>query len=83
MSTFSVKACLELHVVSNFVPVSKEGDVKQHLPSKYSAPGEVFNTVWYADQMTHAVSVRYAFMSLVTTVLAMSRSVVRSMVVIT
>ena len=50
---------------------------------KIAVPGKTCSTVWLVEQMAHAVSVRNTSMSLGTTVLAMSSSVVQSMVVIT
>ena len=65
-----------LPIISNFVPVSKEGYVEQHIPSKIAAPGEAFSTVWYIERMAHAAFVRNTSMSLGATVLAMSSSAV-------
>ena len=79
--TFYIEVRLVLPVVINFVPVSKEGYVEQHVPTKIAAPGEAFRTMWQDEQMAHAASVRNASMSLVFTVLAMSSSAVGNIVI--
>jgi hypothetical protein len=46
-----------------------------------AAPGEVFNTVWWVEQMDHAASDKKMPMSLALTNLAISSMAVRSMFV--
>ncbi len=70
-----VEDCLMLPVFSNFIPVSKEGYVEQHL-------GPIIVQYGKLSKMTHAAFVRNAAMSSVTTVSAMSSSVVWSIIVI-
>jgi hypothetical protein len=50
--------------------------------SKFAALGELFGAVWSVEQVAHAASVRNTSMSLVCSVLAMSSSIVRNIVVI-
>jgi hypothetical protein len=47
---------------------------------KIAAPGEVFNTVWYDEQIAHAALSMKVSMSAVSTVSAMSISEVRIIV---
>ncbi len=78
----SVLVCLILSVFPYFLPVSKKGNIKQHVPSKNSCTWWGFSTVWSVEWTTHAAFVRKSAMSLSLTVSAMSSSAVRSIVMI-
>ena len=65
-----------LPIFSYFVPVSKEGMSNSVSRPKIAAPGEAFSTVWYVEQMTHALLVRKSATLLGSTELAVSNSAV-------
>ena len=81
--TFSVKISLALPVVSNFVPVSFKGDVKQHILSKYCCTWGGFKYHMVGGAMAQATLVRNVTMSLGATELAISISAVRSIIILT
>ncbi len=77
---FVTAISLVLPIVSNLFPVGYKWDVEEHVSSKYGCAGEVFNTVWYVEQIAHAALLTNVSMSAGSTESAMSNSEVRIMV---